>query len=129
MKSFTTLFILLLFAASAFGKDAKTEIKVSGMTCGACSVSVESALTKVKGVKSADVSTKRGSRLLYTMMNRPTNNSSVKPLIAPDSKQSHLKGKSKSKCRIAALRRLLFTLKLSPNSLSSQGSQSISTAW
>jgi len=60
MKSLATLFVLLLFAASAFGKDAKTEIKVSGMTCGACSVSVKSALTKVKGVKSADVSYEKG---------------------------------------------------------------------
>jgi len=28
MKSFTTLFLLLLFAGSAFAKDVKTEIKV-----------------------------------------------------------------------------------------------------
>ena len=60
MKSFTTLFLLLLFAGSAFAKDVKTEIKVSGMTCGACSVSVQSALTRVKGVKSADVSHEKG---------------------------------------------------------------------
>ncbi|MDT8068971.1 MAG: heavy-metal-associated domain-containing protein [Terriglobia bacterium] len=60
MKSLTTLFLLLLFAGSAFAKDVKTEIKVSGMTCGACAVSVKSALTKVKGVKRADVSHEKG---------------------------------------------------------------------
>lgn len=60
MKLFIATFFLALFAASAFAKDAKTEIKISGMTCGACTVSVKSALTKVKGVKSADVSYEKG---------------------------------------------------------------------
>jgi mercuric ion binding protein len=60
MKSLITPFLLLLFATAAFGKDAKTEIKVTGMTCGACSVSVKSALSKVKGVKSAEVSYEKG---------------------------------------------------------------------
>jgi len=60
MKSFTSLFLLLLFAASAFAKDVKTDIKVTGMTCGACAVSVQSALTRVKGVKRADVSHEKG---------------------------------------------------------------------
>jgi periplasmic mercuric ion binding protein len=60
MKSLTTLFLLLLFAAAAFAEDVKAEIKVSGMTCGACAVSVKSALTKIKGVKSADVSYEKG---------------------------------------------------------------------
>lgn len=60
MKSFTTLLLLLLFAGSVFAKDVKTEIKVSGMTCGACAVSVKSALARVKGVKSADVSYEKG---------------------------------------------------------------------
>lgn len=60
MKSFITLFLLVLFAASAFAKDVKAEIKVSGMTCGACAVSVKSALTRVNGVKSADVSSDKG---------------------------------------------------------------------
>jgi periplasmic mercuric ion binding protein len=57
MKSFTRLFLLLLFAISAFAKDVKTEIRVTGMTCGACAVSVKSALTKVK---SADVTNDKG---------------------------------------------------------------------
>lgn len=56
MKPLATLFMLLLLAGAAMGKDVKTEIKVNGMTCGACAASVKSALTKVKGVKSAEVS-------------------------------------------------------------------------
>lgn len=60
MKSFITLFVLLLLTGSVFAKDVKTEIKVSGMTCGACAVSVKRALTKVKGVNSADVSHEKG---------------------------------------------------------------------
>ena len=60
MKPFSTLLLLLLFAGSVFAKDVKTDIKVSGMTCGACAVSVKSALTRVKGVKSADVSHEKG---------------------------------------------------------------------
>ena len=60
MKSASTLLLLLLSAGTAFATDLKTEIKVSGMTCGACSVSVKSALTRIKGVKSADVSYEKG---------------------------------------------------------------------
>jgi mercuric transport protein len=60
VKSFYSLFLLLLFASSALAKDVKTDIKVTGMTCGACAVSIQSALTKVKGVKSADVSHEKG---------------------------------------------------------------------
>ncbi len=51
---------LWFLSISAFAKDVKTEIKVSGMTCGACAVSVSNALTKVKGVKSADVNHEKG---------------------------------------------------------------------
>jgi mercuric ion binding protein len=60
MKSASTFLLLLLSASTAFATDVKAEIKVSGMTCGACSVSVKSALTRVKGVKSADVSYEKG---------------------------------------------------------------------
>src|SRR5205085_9946802 len=60
MKLFTMLFLIVLFAGSGFPKDVEAEIKVSGMTCGACAVSVRSALSKVKGVKSADVSSDKG---------------------------------------------------------------------
>lgn len=51
---------VMLLSLSAFAKDVTTQIKVSGMTCRACAVSVKSALTKVKGVKSADVSSEKG---------------------------------------------------------------------
>src|SRR5260370_39957923 len=52
MKSFTSLFLLLLFATSAFAKDVKTDIKVTGMTCGACAVGVQRALSTLKDVMS-----------------------------------------------------------------------------
>ena len=60
MKSLKLLAILLLFAASAMAKDSTIQIKVSGMTCGACAVSVKRGLEKTKGVKSADVSVEKG---------------------------------------------------------------------
>jgi mercuric ion binding protein len=59
MKSVST-FLLLLLSGTVFAAEVKAEIKVSGMTCGACSVSVKSALTRVKGVKIADVSYEKG---------------------------------------------------------------------
>jgi mercuric transport protein len=60
MKSLKLFAILLLFAASAMAKDSTVQIRVSGMTCGACSVSVKRGLEKTKGVKSADVSVEKG---------------------------------------------------------------------
>ena len=51
-----TLAVLIFFSTLAFAKEVTTQIKVSGMTCGSCAVAVKSALSKVKGVKSADVS-------------------------------------------------------------------------
>jgi copper chaperone CopZ len=60
MKSLGLFTILLLFAGSAMAKEATAQIKVSGMTCGACAVSVKRGLAKTKGVKSADVSAEKG---------------------------------------------------------------------
>lgn len=60
MKSLALSAILLLFVGSAMAKEATAQIKVSGMTCGACAVSVKRGLEKTKGVKSADVSAERG---------------------------------------------------------------------
>ncbi len=60
MKSIRLFASLLLFAASAMAKDSTAQIKVSGMTCGACAVSVKRGLEKIKGVKSADVSVEKG---------------------------------------------------------------------
>jgi len=51
---------LTFLSISAVAKEVTTQIKVSGMTCSACSVSVKSALSKVKGVKSAEVSHEKG---------------------------------------------------------------------
>lgn len=60
MKSLKLFTILLLFVAAAMAKDSTVQIKVSGMTCGACAVSVKRGLEKTKGVKSADVSVEKG---------------------------------------------------------------------
>ncbi len=60
MKALRLFAILLLFGASAMAKDSTAQIKVSGMTCGACAVSVKRGLEKTKGVKTADVSVEKG---------------------------------------------------------------------
>ncbi len=52
--------LLLLLSGSAMAKEATAQIKVSGMTCGACAVSVKRGLERTKGVKSADVSAEKG---------------------------------------------------------------------
>ena len=52
--------MLLLFTGMATAKDATAQIKVTGMTCGACAISVKKALTKTTGVKTADVSVEKG---------------------------------------------------------------------
>lgn len=56
MKLLTILLSVLLFSGWAMAKEATAQIKVKGMTCGSCVVSVKKALTNTKGVKSADVS-------------------------------------------------------------------------
>ncbi len=60
MKSLGLLAIVLLLAGSGMAKDATTQIKVSGMTCSACAVSVKRGLEKTKGVKSTDVNAEKG---------------------------------------------------------------------
>lgn len=55
-KILATLTNVLLLGGMAMAKEATTEIKVKGMTCGSCVVTVKKALTQTKGVKSADVS-------------------------------------------------------------------------
>jgi copper chaperone CopZ len=59
MKPVVTLAAVLLFGGIALAKDVTAEIKVKGMTCGSCAVAVKQALTKTKGVKSADVSVEK----------------------------------------------------------------------
>jgi mercuric transport protein len=60
MKSIGVFLAVLLMAGVAIAKEVTTEIKVSGMTCQACAVSVQKSLEKVKGVKRADVSSDKG---------------------------------------------------------------------
>lgn len=60
MKSIAIFLGVLLVAAVAMAKEVTTEIKVSGMTCQACAVSVQKSLEKVDGVKRADVSSDKG---------------------------------------------------------------------
>jgi len=60
MKFPQILTTTVLLAGMAMAKEATTQIKVSGMTCSACAVSVKATLTRTKGVKSADVSTAKG---------------------------------------------------------------------
>ena len=60
MKSIAIFLAVLLLAALAMAKEVTTEIKVSGMTCQACAISVQKSLEKVKGVKRAEVSSDRG---------------------------------------------------------------------
>lgn len=60
MKPLTLLLSTLLLVGAAFAKDVTTEIKVSGMTCDACAVSVQKSLEKTKGVKRAEVSSDKG---------------------------------------------------------------------
>ena len=59
MKLTVTIAAVLLFGGVALAKDVTAEIKVKGMTCGSCAVAVKQALTKTKGVKSADVSVEK----------------------------------------------------------------------
>ena len=66
MKSTAVFLGVLLMAAVATAKEVTTEIKVSGMTCQACAVSVQKSLEKVEGVKRADVSSDKGlAKVVY----------------------------------------------------------------
>ena len=60
MKSIAIFLGVLLVAAVAMAKEVTTEIKVSGMTCQACAVTLQKSLEKVEGVKRADVSSDKG---------------------------------------------------------------------
>jgi mercuric ion binding protein len=60
MKLLVLLATLILLAGSALATDKTAQIKVSGMTCGACAVSVKRGLEKTEGVKSAEVSAEKG---------------------------------------------------------------------
>ncbi len=60
MKYVALLASTLLLAGTVMAKDVTTQIKVSGMTCQACAVSVQKGLGKTKGVKHAEVSSEKG---------------------------------------------------------------------
>jgi mercuric ion binding protein len=60
MKSIVIFLVVLLMAAVATAKEVTIEIKVSGMTCQACAVTLQKSLEKVEGVKRADVSSDKG---------------------------------------------------------------------
>ena len=57
MKKFGTTIVMALFlSVLAFAGGEKVQLKVTGMTCGGCAKSVTSAIEKVEGVSSTDVS-------------------------------------------------------------------------
>jgi copper chaperone CopZ len=60
MKLFWVIVSTLLLAIAANAKEVTTQIRVSGMTCDACAVSVQKSLERVKGVKHAEVSSQKG---------------------------------------------------------------------
>ena len=60
MRSLALVASTLLLVGAAMAKDVTTQIKVSGMTCEACAVSVQKSLEKTKGVKHAEVSSEKG---------------------------------------------------------------------
>jgi len=60
MKSIGIFLGIFLTAGVAMAKDVTAAIKISGMTCQACAVSVQKSLEKVKGVKRAEVSSDKG---------------------------------------------------------------------
>jgi len=51
----------ILACGLAVAKEAQTEIRVKGMTCGSCVATVKRALTATKGVKEAEVSLEKGT--------------------------------------------------------------------
>ncbi len=66
MKFLRILLTIVFLTGIMMAKEVKTQIKVSGMTCGACAVSVKAALSRTKGVKSADIDTAKGlATVLY----------------------------------------------------------------
>ncbi len=50
------IFLTLIASASVFAKENKVTLKVEGMGCAACPITVQKALEKVAGVSSAEVS-------------------------------------------------------------------------
>jgi len=54
-KSFATMVVMLALSAPAWASSKTVTLKVSGMTCPACPITVKKALEKVSGVSKIDV--------------------------------------------------------------------------
>ena len=80
MKLVAAFASMLLLAGAAYAKDVTSRIKVSGMTCDACAVSVQKSLEKVKGVKHADVSADK-SLAMVTYDDAQTNEQQLRDAI------------------------------------------------
>lgn len=55
-RSFTAIAAAALFATPVFAATQTATLKVPGMTCSACPITVKKALSKVDGVEKVDVS-------------------------------------------------------------------------
>ena len=60
MKLLALVAAMLILTTVSWTKEVSKDIKISGMTCGACGVTVRKSLEKTKGVKHVDVSTEKG---------------------------------------------------------------------
>ncbi|HWZ42653.1 MAG TPA: heavy-metal-associated domain-containing protein [Candidatus Saccharimonadales bacterium] len=60
MRPLALVTTTLILTLASWAKDVSKDIKISGMTCGACGVTVRKSLEKTKGVKHVDVSTEKG---------------------------------------------------------------------
>ncbi len=60
MRVVSALLGMFLFGGMALAGEATATVKVKGMTCGSCAVTVKKALTSIRGVKRAHVSLEKG---------------------------------------------------------------------
>lgn len=65
MKAAVSFVMMLLLGGVAPAKDVTAEIKVKGMSCGSCAATVKRALTKTRGVKSAEVSFEKALAIVH----------------------------------------------------------------
>lgn len=92
------ILFLLALASPAWSKEAKTEFKVSGMTCEACGKGVEAQLAKLPGVKSATVSFKEGTATVVYDDTKVTLDELKKTIEKSGFKAESKKGNSKGCC-------------------------------
>lgn len=60
MKFLASVTAILMLATASWATEVSKDIRISGMTCGACGVAVKKSLEKTKGVKHVEVSTEKG---------------------------------------------------------------------